>query len=94
MPPLSWMRPEADLEHFQPIRSAPRALMGKACVMATRRDWKKALECFRKVLHRASPPAPRDGEQLKMLKEVRFALATCFAGSHLSNYPQLCSFRS
>ncbi|CAE7410524.1 CTR9, partial [Symbiodinium necroappetens] len=61
-------------------RSSPRALMGKACVRASRRDWKQALECFRKVLRRAAPHAPQGGEQLNAIKEVRFALATCFAG--------------
>ncbi|CAE7038092.1 unnamed protein product [Symbiodinium sp. CCMP2592] len=54
--------------------------MGKACVRASRRDWKQALECFRKVLQRAAPHAPQGGQQLKVIKEVRFALATCFAG--------------
>ena len=62
------------------LKRSPRALMGKACVKASRRDWHAALECFRAVLQRASPPVPEAGEQLTALKEIRFGLATCFAG--------------
>ncbi|CAE7342289.1 ctr-9 [Symbiodinium natans] len=67
-------------------KSSPRALMGKACVRASRRDWKQALDYFRRVLQRAAPHAPQSGEHLQVLKELRFALATCFAG--LGRYQQ------
>lgn len=58
--------------------ACPKALLGRAVVLAQYKEWGKALGSLRQVLQRAAPRAPRAGLRLRCLKELRFAIATCF----------------
>eukprot|EP00929_Paragymnodinium_shiwhaense_P068045 TRINITY_DN341_c6_g1_i1.p1 TRINITY_DN341_c6_g1~~TRINITY_DN341_c6_g1_i1.p1 ORF type:complete len:1130 (-),score=372.09 TRINITY_DN341_c6_g1_i1:108-3497(-) len=60
----------------------PRAHMGIAVLCAARQRWAKALEHFRHVLTRAAreAPASRNELQQRRMRNLKFAMALCFAG--------------
>eukprot|EP00928_Gymnodinium_smaydae_P019651 TRINITY_DN17547_c0_g1_i2.p1 TRINITY_DN17547_c0_g1~~TRINITY_DN17547_c0_g1_i2.p1 ORF type:complete len:966 (-),score=229.67 TRINITY_DN17547_c0_g1_i2:32-2929(-) len=61
-------------------RTLPRAIMGKAVVLAHRGSWAKALPLVREVYARVAETAPKEGTELKCLQKLRFMLATIFHG--------------
>ncbi|CAK9077929.1 unnamed protein product [Durusdinium trenchii] len=61
-------------------KSSPRARFGHAVLAASRGDWQQALISFREVLMRAAPQKGAGEVQKRALKNLRFALALCFAG--------------